>query len=128
KNHQAVKMREYQHIGIPTKEAKNNEIYHKEMKYSSTPPLDNEYRIQSHRLDEDCELDPLIKSVTHVAFKVDSIEREIEGKNVILGPYEPIPGYRVAIIEFEGIPLEFIETNLTDEELASYEGELNTGY
>ena len=49
---------------------------------------------------------------------MDSIEKEIEGKNVILGPYEPIVGYRVAIIEFEGVPIEFIETDLSDEQLA----------
>lgn len=118
-------MREYHHMGIPCTDPKENEVYHKTMKFTSTPFLDNDYRIQWHRFDKDCELHPLLKTVPHVAFKVDSIEREIEGKNVILGPYEPIPGFRVAIIEFEGIPMEFIETDLSDEELGSYEGELN---
>lgn len=117
-------MRKYHHMGIPTRERKEGEIYHEEMKFSSTPFLNNEYRIQWHRFDDDCELPEALKSHPHVAFKVDSIEEEIEGKKVILGPYEPIPGYKVAIIEFEGIPIEFIETELSDEDLASDQKEL----
>jgi hypothetical protein len=35
----------------------------------------------------------------------------------MLGPYEPIEGYRVAIIDDAGIPVELIETTLTDEEI-----------
>ncbi len=114
-------MRTYHHMGIPTDEVKEGEIYHEGMKFSSTPFLDNEYRIQWHRFEEGCELPEILKKAPHVAFKVDSIEEEIEGKNVILGPYEPIKGYRVAIIEFKGVVLEFVETDLTDEELAASE-------
>jgi hypothetical protein len=36
---------------------------------------------------------------------------------VLLGPYEPIPDFRVAIIEDGGQPIELVETILTDEEL-----------
>lgn len=114
-------MRKYHHMGIPTTEVKNNEIYHKKLKFSSTPFLDNKYRIQWHRFDDDCEFSEILKTKPHVAFKVDSIEEEIQGMTVILGPYEPVPGYRVAIIEFEGIPIEFIETDLSDEDLAKSE-------
>jgi hypothetical protein len=112
-------MREYHHMGIPTDVVQKDEVYHEGMKFYSTPFLNNEYRIQWHRFDKDCELHELLKKVPHVAFKVDSIEKEITGKKVILGPYEPIQGYRVAIIDFEGVPIEFIETTLSDEELAS---------
>ena len=112
-------MRQYHHMGIPTNEVKENEIYHEEMKFSSTPFLENEHRIQWHRFDEDCELPDILKRKPHVAFKVDSIEKEIKGEKVILGPYEFIPGYRVAIIDFKGIPIEFVETDLSDEESAT---------
>lgn len=108
----------YHHMGIPTEQVRPDETYHKEMGFTSTPFLDNPYRIQWHRFDADSPLHPLLKEKPHVALKVTSIEKEIEGKNVLLGPYEPIPGYRVAIIEYEGIPIEFVETELSDEELA----------
>ena len=36
---------------------------------------------------------------------------------MLLGPYEPIPDFRVAIIEDGGCPIELVQTTLTDEEL-----------
>jgi hypothetical protein len=62
----------------------------------------------------------LIQNVPHAAFKVDDLERAIAGYNVLLGPYEPIPNFRVAIIEDSGQPIEFVHTNLTDEQLWDY--------
>lgn len=112
-------MYEYHHMGLISDEPQEGEIYHEEMKFYSTPFLDNPYRIQWHRFDADCPLNTILKEKPHVAFKVQSIEKEIEGKQLLLGPYEPIPGYRVAIIEFKGAVIEFIETKLTDEELAN---------
>ena len=53
----------------------------------------------------------------HVAFKVNDIEKAIEGEDVIMDIHEPIPGYKAAMINDAGLPVEFIETNMTDEEL-----------
>ena len=46
-----------------------------------------------------------------------SVEEAVEGYEILLGIYEPIPGYRVAIINDGGVPVELIETNLTPSEL-----------
>ena len=35
------------------------------------------------------------------------------------GPYEPVAGYRIAAIEDGGIAIEFIETDLSDDEIWS---------
>ncbi|MFQ2123963.1 VOC family protein [Aeromonas jandaei] len=53
----------------------------------------------------------------HVAFKVDDLAAAIEGEEVILGPYEPIDDYRVAVINDAGVPIELIQTDLDDETL-----------
>ena len=37
----------------------------------------------------------------------------------MLEPYEPIEGYRVAVIEDGGVPIELVQTTLTDEEIWS---------
>lgn len=58
-------------------------------------------------------------SVPHVAFKVDSIEQAMEGKVVLMEPYYPFDGYRVAMIEIEGAPVELIETTLSEEKIWS---------
>jgi hypothetical protein len=69
------------------------------------------------RFEPDSSLHPLIRTVPHVAFKVADLDQAIAGCNVLLGPYEPIPDFRLAIIEDGGQPIELVETILTDEEL-----------
>jgi hypothetical protein len=48
------------------------------------------------------------------------IDEAISGRNVLLEPYYPFEGFRVAIIEVEGAPVELIETNLSEEEIWSF--------
>lgn len=62
-------------------------------------------------------LHPLIRTMPHAAFKIADLDASIRGKDVLLGPYEPIPNFRVAIIEDGGFPVELIQTTLTEEEL-----------
>jgi hypothetical protein len=50
---------------------------------------------------------------------VDHLELAVAGMRVLLGPFEPIENYRVAIIEDHGQPIEFIQTTLTDHEIWS---------
>ncbi|MBS7701458.1 hypothetical protein [Chelatococcus sp. YT9] len=38
---------------------------------------------------------------------------------MILGPYEPIDGFHVAIIDDGGVPVELIQTELRDDEIWS---------
>lgn len=118
----------YHHIGIPTNEVKPNEQYSSAFKmYTST--TNGNYRIQFHRFEEDSPLHQLLKSVPHVAIQVKNLEKEIEGEDILLGPYEPIPGYKVAVINDDGTPVELIQTNLSPSELwdrADKQEDLNT--
>lgn len=50
-----------------------------------------------------------MKSVAHVAFVVDDLDPELEGKNVIIQPNAPSDGLRVAFIEVNGAPIELME-------------------
>ncbi|CAH0540199.1 hypothetical protein [Vibrio marisflavi] len=107
---------QYHHMGIPTTEPKPDERYSPTYKMYTTKG-DNPFRIQWHRFEPDCPLHPLIKSQPHVAFKVDSLEKAIEGQVLLLGPYEPIAGFKVAMVEVEGAPVELIETTLTEDQI-----------
>ena len=109
---------EFHHMGIPTDVPRDGEKYSSKFKMYTTAG-DNEFRIQWHRFEEGCPLHPLIQSVPHVAFKVKSIDEAIKDKPVLLEPYEPFPGFRVAIVEIEGAPVEFIETSLSEDEIWS---------
>ena len=106
----------YHHTGIPTNEPRKGERYSEKFKMYTTQGS-NRHRIQWHRFEKDCPLHPLIQTVPHVAFKVSSIEDAIKGKKVILDPYYPFEGFRVAMVEIEGAPIEYIETNLSEKDI-----------
>lgn len=107
---------QFHHTGIPTEEVREGETYAASMKmYTSDNP--GNFRIQWHRFEEGSPMHPLIRTLPHVAFKVDNLEAAIEGAEVILGPYEPLDDFRVAIINDGGVPVELIQTNLADSEI-----------
>ena len=107
---------EFHHTGIPTPEERDGEIFSAAAgMYTSDNP--GKFRVQWHRFTPDSPLDPLIKRLPHVAFKVDDLMAAIEGEKVVLGPYEPIDGYFVAMIDDCGVPVELIQTALADEEI-----------
>ncbi len=108
---------EYHHTGVPTTEVKAGEKYSSTFKMYTSGGQDSEFRVQYHRFEEDCPLHPLIKSKPHIAFKVNDLEQAIKGKEVILEPYEPFSGFKVAMIAEEGVPIEFIETTLSEEQI-----------
>ena len=51
----------------------------------------------------------LLQTVAHVAYTVDNLEEALAGRNVIVQPFAPMDGLRVAFIEDEGAPVEFLE-------------------
>ena len=106
----------FHHIGIPLADDKTTGSYsEKAGMYTEDNP--GKFRIQWHRFTPDSPLHPLLKTVPHVALKVSDLKAAIEGEEVILGPYEPIDGYFVAVINDSGAPVELIETTLSDEEI-----------
>ena len=74
-------------------------------------------RVQWHRFEPGSSMHPLIQTVPHAAFKVEDLDQVVIGYNILLGPYEPIPNFRVAIVEDGGQPIELVQTTLTDEQL-----------
>lgn len=111
----------YHHMGIPSNMPREGERYSATFRMYTSGGSSSEFRVQYHRFDADSPLHPLIKTVPHVAFKVDDLDQAIDGKTVILGPYFPIPGFRVAMIDDNGTPIEFIQTNLSEDEIWSGE-------
>jgi len=107
----------YDHLGIPPKEVRPGERYVPAFKMFVSGYEDSDFHVQWHRYEPDCELHPLIQTVPHVAFRVDDLDKAIEGRTVILGPYFPLEGYRVAMIEDGGAPIEFVQTQLTEAQI-----------
>ena len=99
----------YHHIGIPTQIPREGEEYLEKFKmwvcgYETSP-----YGVEWIRFEQDCPLPELVKTVAHVAFAVDDIKKAIAGKNVIIELNSPSEGVKVAFIEDNGVPIEFLQ-------------------
>ena len=107
----------FHHMGIPTLEIKPDERYNARFGMYTSDSNCSLIRVQWHRFEAGSSLDPLIQTLPHAAFKVSDLAKAIEGKTILLGPYEPIEGFRVVVVVDDGIPVEFIETELSDDEI-----------
>lgn len=107
----------FHHMGIPTTEVKPEERYSERFKMYTTNSINEQYRVQFHRYEKDCPLHKLIQTMPHIAYKVSNIDEAIKGEDVIMEKYEPFTGYKVAMIAIKGVPIEFIETSLSEEEI-----------
>lgn len=107
---------EFHHMGIPTNDHKEGEVFSAAAgMFTSDNP--GKFRIQWHRYTETSPLHLLVRIVPHPAFKVANLQDAIEAEELLLGPYEPIDGYFVAMINDNGVPIELIQTDLTDREI-----------
>lgn len=99
----------FHHIGIPTKEKKQNERYLKKYKFYVSGFETSEYGIEWMRFEEDSPISDLIKTIPHIAFEVDDLNAAIKRKELIGEISSPSKGVKTAMITENGAPVEFIE-------------------
>ena len=99
----------FNHIGIPVKDAFEGEIDVPHLKITVSDHLNNPYGIQWQRYWQDAPYPELVKTVPHVAFEVEDLEKELQGQKVIIEPNNPSPGVTVAFVEVNGAPVELMQ-------------------
>lgn len=99
----------YHHIGIPTTVKRPEEIYYPHLKVSVAGFSSSPFGIEWMRFDEDCPVSEVIKTIPHIAFEVDDLDKAIEGMKIIYEPGVPSDGVRAAMILHNGAPVELIE-------------------
>jgi len=102
-------MRRYHHLGIPTATPREGETYLKKHKVYVSGYETSPYGIEWMRFEPDSPLPEIVKTVPHVAFAVDDLVLEIEGKDILIEPNSPSRGVTVAFIIDDGAPVEFIQ-------------------
>ncbi len=98
-------MRKYHHVGIPTTISRENEAYLEEFKmyvsgYESSP-----YGVEWMRFEPDSLLPELIKTIPHVAFEVDDLEKEIQNKE------ESLPTARLMALSWRSSQTTVLPSN-----------------
>ncbi len=98
----------YHHIGIPTTEERPGEVYLERFGMHVVGFENSAYGVEWLRFEPTSPMPELVKTVPHVAFVVDDIEKAIEGKEILIEPNSPTPGVMVAFIVENGAPIEFL--------------------
>lgn len=99
----------YHHVGIPTTVPREGEEHLPRYGIHCTDHERNPFGIQWMRYDAGCTLPEIVKTVPHVAFEVDDLERAIAGHELLIAPNSPSPGVRVAFVHCDGAPVEFLQ-------------------
>lgn len=102
-------MKEYHHIGIPTKIQQEGETYLEDYKVYVSGYEESPYGVEWMRFEPDSPMPKLVQTVPHIAFRIDDLESELKGKEVLIEPNSPSEGVRVAFIVHNGAPIEFME-------------------
>jgi hypothetical protein len=102
-------MRTYHHLGIPTTEKHEGEVYLVQFKTFVSGCEASPYGIEWMRYEPDAPLPELVKTVPHIAFEVDDLAKELEGKEILIAPNSPSEGVTVAFIIDNGAPVEFLQ-------------------
>jgi hypothetical protein len=108
-------MRKYHHLGIPTTVRHDGEYTIEALKVHVVPYDSNPYGIEWMRYEPGCPIPELVQKVPHVAFEVDDLARELEGREVLIQPNSPSPGVTVAFIVCHGAPIEFLQYDKTND-------------
>ena len=99
----------YHHLGIPTTEPREGERFLPKYGIHISGYEESPYGIEWMRCEDNCPLPELVRTVPHIAFEVEDLEAAIAGKQILIAPNSPSPGVRVAFIEDNGAPVEFLE-------------------
>jgi hypothetical protein len=101
-------MRRFDHVGIPTEEQHPLEMYVAETKVWVTDPLQHPQRIEYLRFEPDSPVSGALRNMPHIAFRVDDLERELKGAEILLGPFNATPTLRVVFVRKDEAIVEFM--------------------
>ena len=100
---------EFDHIGVPAASKRDGMRFLESKHLWLTSPADHPYRVEWLWYEPSSPEAELIRTVPHVAYRVDSLEDAMAGKRVIAEPFDVFGEVRVSFIEVDGAPVEFVE-------------------
>ena len=98
----------FHHVGLPTGEPQAGEKYVADTKVWVTDPAHHPYRVEFLRFEPDSPVTGPLRDMPHVAYRVDDLDEALEGEEVILAPFVPMPGLVVAFCMIDGAVIEYM--------------------
>jgi hypothetical protein len=100
---------EFDHIGIPAQGKHEGMRYLESKRLWLTSPSDHPFRVEWLWYEEGSPEADLVRTLPHVAYRVDSLEEALAGKRVVAEPFDVFGEVRVGFIEVDGAPIEFVQ-------------------
>ena len=104
-------MRIFDHVGVPTSDRQTGEMYVPSTRVWVTDPARHPHRIEYLRFEPDSPVHGPVRDLPHIAFRVEKLEPEMEGAEVLLGPFEATDTLRVVFVLRDGAVFEFMESS-----------------
>ena len=101
--------KQFHHVGLPTSQAQPNEIHLPDVKLFITDASQSEHHIEWVRCEPGSPMPELLKTTAHVAYTVDNLDEALVGKIILMPPWSPMPGLKVAFIQEGNAPVEYLE-------------------
>ena len=102
-------MRVFDHVGVPTTEKQPGEMWVAETRVWVTDPMQHPHRVEWLRYEPDSPVTGPVRDQPHMAFRVDRLEDELAGTEIVLGPFQPTDTLRVVFVRKDGAVFEFME-------------------
>jgi hypothetical protein len=101
----------FHHVGLTTLEQQPSEDYVAPSKCWVTDPNDHPMRIEYLRYEADSAVSQAFQGSPHIAYGVDELEPHLEGKEIILPPFDvgDPPFARVAFTLEDGLFIEYMK-------------------
>ena len=89
---------EFHHFGVPTSAKGADEGYVEGAKVYVTNPENHPFRVEFLRFEADSPLPEAVRPRPHAAFLVPNLNEALDGKNVIIPPFDSTAELRCAFI------------------------------
>jgi hypothetical protein len=100
---------EFDHIGVPAAAKRDGMRYLESKRLWLTSPADHVYRVERLWYEPESPEVELVRTVPHVAYRVASLDEALAGHRVVAEPFDVFGEVRVAFVEVDGAPVEFVE-------------------
>jgi hypothetical protein len=102
-------MKTFSHIGIPSQVVRENENYMEGAKLYVTDFAESENNIEWLRFEEGTPMPEVLQTTAHVAFVVEDLDAALKGHELLIEPFEPREGLKIAFIMEDGAPVELMQ-------------------
>jgi hypothetical protein len=103
-------MIKFHHIGLVAQTEMPGETYFESLKVWGTDPEADPNRVEWVRFAPDSPLaDTPLTKMPHVSFAVDDLDKQLEGRQVVVGPLAVNDNIRIAYFMSDGALVEYME-------------------